>query len=304
MTKPSYPRRGALFTALLLCGMLAQPALALNWGWDQDHTLYTFIRHFLGMDDQDKAFQGKGDGNYSLPSKKTNPEEPQADPDPAVKQKNPGCDDKTTACPFLLKSGKIQRADQDIALPGVGPVISIFRVYNGTDPENGLLGLSWRFNLGKSIVRVKNTGDEEFVLVKDQGGQKYRLKKSGSGYTTPAGYIKPRFTLEDAGPGWKLSEQDGTVVLFDGMGNATSITDPQGLAATITYDPASGCPREAKNASGNTLTFAIGPNGKIASVKDNLGRSVTYTMTPPPTSFPPATGTRPKPHTPTIPRGK
>lgn len=179
-------------------------------------------------------------------------------------------------CPVYVGSGSYHINEKDITLPGKGPGISVERRWTSSDPASGLLGRKWTFNFGRNLIPVAGNDGNEYLVVRRPSGQEVKMVRSGGEYLF-TGDNQYSFSVSVSGEGWRLVEKkDQTVYNYDSEGRLQTVIDRNGLAATLSYNESSGCISRVTNAGGNYIDFTLNPNGKIATLSDNLGRSIQY----------------------------
>ena len=208
-------------------------------------------------------------------------------------------------------SGDFTETATDAALPTYGPSLSFTRTYDALSAQAqsaastpGPLGYGWTDNWDTSLspnsdygatvsgdVTLTQSNGSEALFVPPVSGA-CQAPYTGPG-TTGTYCALPRvlgsLSYDSGTSTFTLTEHPSTTYTFNSSGQLTSIADPAGATASVTYDspsPGSGhCPGAATScetitsASGRTLTLGwsgSGDTGTITSVTDPLGRRTTY----------------------------
>jgi len=180
------------------------------------------------------------------------------------------CDDNDPALvPF---SGEIQCQAVDLAVEGRGLDFAWGRTYHSRIGRSGLSVNGWTFSYD---VRVQSVGGN--MLVNDGTGRQdvFRVN-GGSVYTCPEFFSEStlsnnvfRLMFADSGY-WEFNPLDGSpsagslARIVDRNGNTISLNYTGGLLAQIVDD------------LGRTNSIAHDGNGRVSSVTDFSGRTVTY----------------------------
>lgn len=176
-----------------------------------------------------------------------------------------------------MSVGAFSFSEQDIFIPGRIP-LQLTRHYNSRDNvRNGLFGYGWTFNYSHRILEIKNdeTGSISAVLLNPDGKRTVFEFRDGTYVPPPGVYI----TLTKNNGAFTLRDKHGNTIQFDTQGNAWIISDPNGNNITITNQ--SGAIDKITDASGRTLTFTYGANGKVSTMTypdpfDPAGKTFTY----------------------------
>ncbi len=227
-----------LFIALLLGLLLAAPATAFHFPWDQGHDTF-----------------------------KPNPPPPD----------KPECPNEDNRCetphPVDIGAGdKIQRSI-DFNLPGFGPQLALVRHYHSQDLSNGPFGFGWHSNLTTRLILATDGQTNTAIVIQSDGKRKRFSQQASGGWASAPGTFQTLTVGADGSA--QLRDKDGTIQTFDRFGRLTRIQDRNGNALTLGYD-AQGIIASATSASGRTLTFTKGADGRIASIGDPLGRRFQY----------------------------
>jgi YD repeat-containing protein len=181
------------------------------------------------------------------------------------------------ADPVDSATGNFKQTETDASLPGGPGVPFVFaRAYNSLDLSKSELGQGWTDSLAASLI-IRSNGD---VTVRGEDGQQQNYSKQPDGsFVGAPGALS---TLISVTGGYDLTRADQVKSHFDSQGRLTSMLDRNGQG----------------------LTLAYGTDGKLGTVTDAVGRTITFTHDPsglltkvtlPDTSSDPATR-RPQPH--------
>ncbi|MEU5420300.1 ricin-type beta-trefoil lectin domain protein [Streptomyces sp. NPDC020667] len=169
-------------------------------------------------------------------------------------------------------TGAFYDRSTDVALVGVGTPFSLDRTYRSDSGEAGLLGRGWSTPFdSKLAIATGNSAtlqdaDGAWVVFKDQGG--------GNSYAAPAG---SSLVLTKAGATYTATGPDGTRRTFSTSGQLTSITGAGGQGLTLAYS--SGRLASVKDAAGRTVSFTLDGSGLLTKVALPDGTSVSYGYT-------------------------
>jgi len=226
-----------LLVALLLLGAVGSgTAVAFHFPWDQGHD----------------TFQ---------------PEEPE-DEDP------PEDDDPCESdAPVILATGAKTYEQTDFDIPGIGPKLSLRRVYHSNDRSDGPFGIGWRSTLTPRAVRVTDGVSVSVVSCQGNGRRKRFLEQADGSFLSAPGTYQTLTRLADNS--LELRDKNGSVSVFDASGYLQSRRDRFGNRLLLSYT-ANGQLTSVTDSSGRAITFVNGPNGRIAEVIDPAGRSRLY----------------------------
>ncbi|TLN00153.1 RHS repeat protein, partial [bacterium] len=159
----------------------------------------------------------------------------------------------------------------DLAFDALGFPIEFTRVLNSTEKEmyRGPLGHNWQFGYDKLLVMY---GDGSIEATGGDGGG-YFFRPSGSGYTTDPD-VTERLVKNSDGT-YAVITKYGTVYRFNTDGMLDSVTDRNGNAVTLTYDP-EGLLRAVTDAAGRATSLYYDPMGRITLIEDPEERQVDY----------------------------
>ncbi len=157
--------------------------------------------------------------------------------------------------PVNTATGSLTELATDLRLPGPGAAFEWMRSYNSQDTATGALGLGWSHAFDAAIT-VANTTTGELDYHAGSGQHTHFTKISG-GTTGAASYGAKGFDgamqrLSDNS--YKLTTRDQRVFSFDSNGKLTQIKPRFRPATTLSYT-----------------------SGKLASITDSAGRTITLT---------------------------
>jgi len=264
-----------LFKAIIICCAFA--AFGRDQAWDQDHDDHTPIDSEYPYDSGGDSDDGGDSGGDGGDDEDDEGEEDDGEDDGPDDDEEDDCNCENKGSPFLLNTGRVNEAVEDMYLPGVGPQLHIKRTFNGADISDGIMGNGWYFFYGKSITLLKNSQGTEYLFIRWKNGQKFRLKKVFGGYAGIKGKPKPSFKVKDTKDGgWRITESDNSLAyVFNSDGSLVEMVDNNDLSITISHT-SDGCPDTIYNASGHYCSFTYGTNGKVASISDNFDRDIRY----------------------------
>ncbi|MGW7318257.1 RHS repeat domain-containing protein [Streptomyces sp. NPDC054865] len=201
-------------------------------------------------------------------------------------------------------TGNLLVTTSDLTLPGINGDTGLGVAYNsaaiGTEATGAkaAAGHGWKLTPYDTALRVHEEGS---ITYYGRGGTTWLLTNSASGLTAPAG-VKAKL-LKNGDGSYTLSANDGSGKQdFDAAGKLTKATDRNGNATTLAYNgdlPATivstrgtQTQRSAVYASASghvttlsqtgsdgkkrTVTYTVNGAGDLASVKDTLGRTTSF----------------------------
>ena len=168
--------------------------------------------------------------------------------------------------PVNLSTGNFIYEKKDIETFGSFP-LKYVRFYNALDLSSGPAGKNWRHSFEVSLEQEEN-GDL-FIYFQDGHLERYTYTKDG--FKSPIGSTS---TLEVLTEGFLLTTKEKESYLFDRYGTYTSFIDRLGNKTHISYCDR-GFIKKVENLS-SALHFETNHSGNIISIKDCLGRKVSY----------------------------
>lgn len=158
-----------------------------------------------------------------------------------------GCD------PVNMMTGNLLEQLVLANLPG-RPAIELVLTHNSQGGEQTIFGESWVHNYNSRLTEMDNA-DFQGVFAQYPDGRTVMFE--GPSFTPEPGIYDK---LERDGDGFKLTQQDKTVLYFDNYGDLTRQEDANGNGVTLTY-------------SEQTKFVNL---SKIASIKADGGREITF----------------------------
>jgi RHS repeat-associated protein len=135
---------------------------------------------------------------------------------------------------------------------------------------------AWRTTYSRD-VRSFNGTSYNIVLVRRDDGQAFTFQLSGTSYTSDPDVNSKLERLTTAGvpTGWRYTDEENTVELYNAAGRLTSITTRSGLAQTLAYDVA-GNLASVTDSFGKQLILGYDGAGRLATLIDPAGGIVQY----------------------------
>ncbi|MFF5257942.1 LamG-like jellyroll fold domain-containing protein [Actinomadura viridis] len=195
-------------------------------------------------------------------------------PQPEITSRLTGVGDRE----FDPQTGNYGTSAVDASVAGVGPELTLERTYNSLDPRrDSPFGAGWTTQFDMRLTEDADGSGN--VVIGYPDGQQVRYGKNPDGtYAAPSGRYA---TLTVASGRWKLTDKTGRAFEFVDT-RLVKITDPNGQALTLTYDPLTGKLSRASAAGGRYLSFTWSGT-RVSSVSTNpvdgktLSWSYTYT---------------------------
>ncbi|SCY52153.1 YD repeat-containing protein, partial [Lachnospiraceae bacterium XPB1003] len=177
--------------------------------------------------------------------------------------------------PVNMSTGNYVSEETDIKIGGTYPLV-FRRFYNSIFEQNdgGILGAGWSTDFGERMLR-----DGDDITISYSDGSKGTYKQ-----ITIRG---KKFWEEIHGEPGVLSEEDdgfivrmdsGSYVRFDKSGLVTEKGDHNGKTSEMIYESVDGIKRLAavKTPGQGAFLLNYGINGRLESLKDHTGRTVSY----------------------------
>ena len=188
-----------------------------------------------------------------------------------------------------MASGNLAHSQELFATKGNALSLAMALYYNSLDPANGATGWGWSHSYDKSLVR----NSDGSALLKEGNWQRRLYTFANGAYVSRSGDYSS--LVENSGGGFILTEKNGTAYQFaaDGKiqaasdlngntisaytdGNLTTITDPVGRSAILTYD-ASNHLASLTDPAGGSYTFSYSGTMLSSVTYPNGGRwNYTY----------------------------
>ena len=202
--------------------------------------------------------------------------------------------------PISLHSGAESMKRTDLTIGTLFP-ISIERSYHSKSGYDSPLGYGWAHNYDKRLY----TYADGSVIIRKNTGWKRRFVASGQGFITPAG--ETGTLVKHADDTYTWTEKDGAKEHYDVKGRLETITDARGNAVVLSYESDSRAPLTGllpanmnqssplvvaydyrismiTEISANAVPTGVSvvfqydsSSGRLVSITDSLGRSVSYT---------------------------
>jgi len=195
---------------------------------------------------------------------------------------------KTCNCigdPINAATGNEYKDDEDASLGD----LSFHRYYNSHPAVASThIGKNWRHTFDRSVVYVPGSNTSTAIVFRPDGREvKFTLT---SGQWTADPDVADRLTEQTDGSGalmgWNyFNAATRYEEIYDQNGNLLAITDPDGLATTLTYStastptsvaPAAGLLVTVTDPRGRTLNFTYNSNSQVATVTEPDGGILTY----------------------------
>lgn len=186
------------------------------------------------------------------------------DPDKQPRQQN-CCN---VGNPINVATGSKYQRTVDYVGPGVFP-LQFERYY---------FGGSWSTSYSRRILLEDINGlIYHFVRVKRDDGQELTFQYSNGTYTSEVDVNSrlERRNVSGQFAGWRYTDTDDSVELYDTAGRLESVTSRSGLRHVISRD-ASGRLQSVTDSFGRQLTLSYDASGNIASMTDPAGGTYTY----------------------------
>jgi RHS repeat-associated protein len=158
----------------------------------------------------------------------------------------------------------------DLSLPAPGQDLVMTRYFDGSligRNQQGSLGWGWN-TFWDMRADTDAAGNVNIITME---GMRAFLRQDDGSYLGAGG---ERASLTLVGGGYRMAEPDGTLLIFRPDGRLDALQDHQGNVIDVTYD---GDGRMSGLVAGvQSFVFSHDAAGRIASVTDSAGRSVTY----------------------------
>lgn len=151
------------------------------------------------------------------------------------------------------------------------------RSYNSMPPLEGSFGKGWRSFYDRRVTWVAaGTG---YANVERHTGQSYVFALVAGALVGDGDVALGVERLLDANgavTGYRLTDEDEGVELYDAQGRLTSITTGGALTQVLSYDAVTGLLKEITDPGGRKLTFAFDAQKRISKVIDPAGGEYVY----------------------------
>ncbi|MFJ4714027.1 RHS repeat-associated core domain-containing protein [Streptomyces sp. NPDC088785] len=168
-------------------------------------------------------------------------------------------------------TGNLMLASTSFDIAGVGNQLQLAQTYNSMDSSYGRVARRWWLNYERKLV---DSGDTATVY--DSSGAALTFTRSGTAWTTPAGYSKD---LTKNGDGtWTLTDRkSGSKDTYAGDGSLTKITDKNHGVFSVAQN-ASGGFKVTDTRSGRWVELKKTVDKLRWDATDNAGRTVRYDL--------------------------
>ena len=174
----------------------------------------------------------------------------------------------------------------DIAISGPRGSISIVRTFRTLSSNPGPFGIGSGFNYGYQLGTVNFVrGGGLITLVMPDGNQfPFNLQQNGTFVNTTVPTLRGAvLTVNSGDTVYSLRWKDGTVFQFQttSLGGLepvlTSITDPNGNAITLTFNPSEPSQiNQIIDPVGRSLNLSYDASNRVTLITDPIGRTVQY----------------------------
>jgi RHS repeat-associated protein len=193
------------------------------------------------------------------------PHPPQSDPG-AVGAPSP-VNNTTCSDPVNVANGNLFEQFTDLARPSPGIGIVFTRTYNSLALADGPLGFGWRHSYQSSL---KDEGSS--VVLTDPSGTQLTFRLADGSYSGPPAY---GLTLGKGPSGFTLRTRQGLLSQYGIDGKLISVTDRNGFAVTLLYDP-QGLLARLDGPASRWVAITYSAQRRIQSLEDHTGRRVLY----------------------------
>jgi len=198
-----------------------------------------------------------------------NPDQDHPDTEQGVgESKGKACDQAGN--PIRLSIGNKFQREVDIPAAGISP-IEFVRYHNSLGFVSGSFGSYWTHTYDR-FVEIPSDPMSATVKVIRPDGKKLHFTWNGNRYEPGSGI---HAVLEQEGGGWRFTDEDLTVELFDVDGFLMEIRSLNGLVQIASYDSSDSLVR-IDSEPGGRLDFAYDSNGRLSTVTDQNGRAWNY----------------------------
>lgn len=179
-----------------------------------------------------------------------------------------GCD------PVNMMTGNLLEQLVLVFLPG-RPPLELVLTHNSQGGVQTIFGESWVHNYNSHVTEMDNA-DFQGVFVQYPDGKTVQF--SGPDFSPEPGIYD---TLERDGDGFKLTQQDKSVLYFDSYGDLTRQEDANGNGVTLTYSEQTQFVNLSKLTSikadgGREITFEYNDKGLVVKINLPEGKSIGF----------------------------
>jgi RHS repeat-associated protein len=190
-------------------------------------------------------------------------------------------------------SGLFVYEKTDLVIPDVIPIV-ITRKYRQLDAVVRPFGRGTSHDYQMFLAGDKTTYTYADLVLGDGSRVRYTRTSAGTGYTdaimeattTPTGFFKSRLSWDATRGAWQILFLNGTIYRFNNTHTGpmlTEVEDRWGNRLTIARMAYEVHPNvrisRITSPNGRWVEFSYGTDDKVTQLKDNAGRTVTYTYT-------------------------
>ncbi|MDF2836649.1 MAG: hypothetical protein K0Q63_2289, partial [Paenibacillus sp.] len=173
--------------------------------------------------------------------------------------------------PINLATGDFIFSHSNMSLSAIMP-LDFTLTYHSRDKYNGAVGVGWHHSFDWRLVPY---GEDALKVISPEGAQYVFEEMSDGHYRTPAGTYET--LTRNADGTFQMATPQRTAYTFREDGNLLRITDANGNRINLTYE---GAVLKKVDTLGASMSFGYGTAGKISSVTDQTGRTVSYEYDP------------------------
>jgi len=175
-----------------------------------------------------------------------------------------------------VASGNFVFTEKDLSIPTIGFPLEVGRTYNSQlgATVNGDFGWGWTWTYGTNLNTAADSNGG-VTWEQPDGAKNYFKKNPGDGSFTPEQGIYAVLTYDSASQTYTLKHQDQTTWVFNSSGKLVSQIDTDGNTTTIARD-GTGKITTITEPTGRTLTVLYS-GSVISKITDPLGRTLNYT---------------------------
>jgi RHS repeat-associated protein len=175
-----------------------------------------------------------------------------------------------------VASGNFIFSERDLTIPTIGYPLEVVRTYNNqiAGTVTGDFGFGWTWNYGTNLNTAADANGG-VTWEQPDGAKNYFKKNPGDGSFTPEEGIYSILTYDSASSTYTLTHKDQTKWVFNASGKLVSQVDTDGNTTTIARD-GTGKITTITEPAGRTLTVLYSGNF-ISKITDPLGRTLNYT---------------------------
>ena len=197
----------------------------------------------------------------------------------------PVCGGVKAGDPINLTNGNTYIQQNDLRIPGLGGGLTLERTWNSMWPailsgyQTGMFGPNWRSTYEERVFIGSGEYSGYMVYLRADGGLWVFAAGTGSTWNLSAPANAIATLTQNGTTSWTLLFQSGEKRIFSyTSGSLTSIADPNGNTAQLSYDGSNRLVTVTDPAS-RTLTFTYGNSGfpnVVTSLSSSVGISLSY----------------------------